>query len=146
MRWVFVALAISRADPLHILSAHHSLENVVVGRAEFNELKQVHYVVLGHSDVAELFILVRDQVLLVLNLDAHARDVVVVADVVLTLRASSGVPLHEPRMVQGRAGLEHAKQIKLLWYFHAGCGVHVDLLDLIARERWWVFYAVHIHD
>ena len=142
--WIFVALAVGGADPLHILTTHHPLKNLQIIIAEFNEFQQIDRVVLSNTDVPKLFILIRDQELLVLNLNAHACDVVVVADIVLAFGASRRVPLQEPRVVQCVTCLEHPKQVERLRDFHARCRVHIDLLHLIPSERRSAL-CVHVH-
>ena len=86
--------------PLHVLTTHHSLKDVRVVIAEFDKFQQVDGVITSNPNIAISFVLLAQLELLILYLDAHARDVVVVADVVLALLPGSTMPLQEPRMVK----------------------------------------------
>ena len=89
LRRIFEPIAVSMPIPLHVrCTTDHSLEDVEVIVTELDVLLQVNSVIGCHPDVPEPLVHLAKLELLIHDLDAHARYVVVVPYVFLALRSS----------------------------------------------------------
>lgn len=117
LRGILESVAVSMAIPFHIGgTANHTLEDVRVIVTKLDMLLQVDGVISSNPDVSEALVHLAELKLLIHDLDAHARYVVVVPDVFLALGPRR---TKEPRMVQLMVRLEYSVQVKLRRDVHA---------------------------